>query len=150
MNSESSTGSLKNLVWLRSRVDGPTMLDDGSAPATGGPDRRLLQESSDNKSQAETGRPNLSSALEKATQPHRDAGLWLKELRAASNLTQRQLAEKVGAKYYTLISQLEAGWGSIPLERSAAWAEAFGVEPREFVVEILRRYYPAVYSILFA
>lgn len=36
----------------------------------------------------------------------RDAGQWLKRLREAQGLSQRDLAEKVGIEYYTFISKL--------------------------------------------
>ncbi len=43
----------------------------------------------------------------------REGGRWLKEKREQANLSQRQLAAKVGAEYYTLISQLETGRGRV-------------------------------------
>ena len=44
----------------------------------------------------------------------RDGGRWLKDQRERVGLSQRQLAELVGAEYYTFISQLETGRGRIP------------------------------------
>ena len=44
----------------------------------------------------------------------REAGVWLKELRERRGMSQRQLASKLGAEYYTFISQLETGRGRIP------------------------------------
>src|SRR5262245_56997287 len=61
------------------------------------------------------------------------SGAWLCELRKKRGLSQRELAKRVGAGYYTVISQLEAGWGRIPADRYQVWADALGVEPREFV-----------------
>lgn len=80
----------------------------------------------------------------------REGGAWLKELRLAAGLTQHQLAELVGTEYYTFISQLETGRGRIPPERYLAWAEALGLDPTEFVRELLRYYDPLTYRILFA
>jgi transcriptional regulator with XRE-family HTH domain len=77
------------------------------------------------------------------------AGRWLKELREARGLSQRGLAEKVGAEYYTFISQLEAGRGRIPPDRYIAWAKALGVDPKIFVQTLLRYYDPVTYAILF-
>src|SRR5215510_2994564 len=71
------------------------------------------------------------------------AGAWLWELREKRGLSQRELAERVGAEYYTFISQLEAGRGRIPPDRYLVWANALGVEPREFV-RILMSYYDPV------
>src|SRR5262249_21697745 len=73
-------------------------------------------------------------------QLRREAGRWLKELREAQGLSQRRLAELVGAEYYTFISQLEAGRGRIPPNRYLSWALALGVEPRSFVRTLLRYY----------
>ena len=61
------------------------------------------------------------------------AGRWLRELREKRGLTQRELAQKVGIEYYTIVAQLENGRGFIPLERYLVWADALGVEPHDFV-----------------
>ena len=77
------------------------------------------------------------------------AGRWLKELREARGLSQRGLAARVGAEYYTFISQLESGRGRIPPDRYRAWADALGVEPKTFVQTLLRYYDPVTYAIVF-
>jgi transcriptional regulator with XRE-family HTH domain len=77
------------------------------------------------------------------------AGRWLKELREARRLSQRGLADKVGAEYYTFISQIEAGRGRIPPDRYEAWAAALGVEPEPFVQTLLRYYDPLTHAIVF-
>jgi len=77
------------------------------------------------------------------------AGCWLRELRETRGLSQRELAQKVGAEYYTFISQLENGRGRIPPDRYLVWASALGVEPREFVRELMYYYDPMTYSIVF-
>lgn len=79
----------------------------------------------------------------------REAGRWLKERREAAGLSQRQLAAKVGAEYYTFISQLETGRGRIPPDRYRDWAEALGVPPAEFVRSIMKYYDPITHDILF-
>jgi transcriptional regulator with XRE-family HTH domain len=79
----------------------------------------------------------------------RDGGKWLKERRENAGLSQRQLADRVGAEYYTFISQLETGRGRIPPDRYQAWAEALSLPPRDFVREILRFYDPITHAILF-
>jgi transcriptional regulator with XRE-family HTH domain len=61
----------------------------------------------------------------------KEAGRWLRELREKRGLSQRELAEKVGAEVYTLISQLEHGRGRIPPDRYLVWAEVLGIEPSE-------------------
>ena len=79
----------------------------------------------------------------------RDAGHWLKQLREAKGLSQRDLAEQVGVEYYTFISQVESGRGRIPPDRYRDWASALGVPAREFVTKLMRFYDPVTYRILF-
>lgn len=86
----------------------------------------------------------------KATQELRSqAGSWLRELREKQNLSQRELAAKVGADYYTFISQLETGRGRIPPDRYLAWATALSVDPQDFVRTLMSYYDPVTYGILF-
>ena len=61
----------------------------------------------------------------------KEAGHWLRELREKRGLSQRELAAKVGAEVYTLISQLESGRGRIHPDRYLVWAQALGIEPDE-------------------
>jgi transcriptional regulator with XRE-family HTH domain len=79
----------------------------------------------------------------------RQAGSWLRELREKRGLSQRELAQRVGAEYYTFISQLEHGRGRIPPDRYLVWANALGVEPRAFVRCLMSYYDPVTYDILF-
>jgi transcriptional regulator with XRE-family HTH domain len=79
----------------------------------------------------------------------REVGSWLRELREKRGLSQRELAQKVGAEYYTFISQLEHGRGRIPPDRYLLWADALGVDPREFVRGLVSYYDPVTYNILF-
>jgi len=78
-----------------------------------------------------------------------EAGRWLRELREKRGLSQRELARKVGAEYYTFISQLEHGRGRIPPDRYLVWARALGVEPRRFVRGLMSYYDPVTYGIIF-
>jgi DNA-binding XRE family transcriptional regulator len=80
----------------------------------------------------------------------REGGRWLKECREAAGLSQRELAQLVGAEYYTFISQLETGRGRIPPDRYQIWAEALKIPPKDFVQNVLRFYDPVTYGILFA
>jgi transcriptional regulator with XRE-family HTH domain len=79
----------------------------------------------------------------------KDGGQWLKSLREAKGLSQRKLADLIGTDYYTFISQLETGRGRIPPDRYRVWAEALGVDQREFVKNVLRFYDPITFEILF-
>lgn len=79
----------------------------------------------------------------------REGGRWLRQCRENKGLSQRQLAELVGAEYYTFISQLETGRGRIPPDRYELWARALQIPAKEFVRGILRFYDPVTYKILF-
>ena len=79
----------------------------------------------------------------------REGGRWLKGLRERAGLSQRELAAKVGAEYYTFVSQLETGRGRVPPDRYRQWAQALGVDPFDFVRELLRFYDPQTHAILF-
>ena len=96
---------------------------------------------------------SLHTQTQSAKRSHKlrkEAGQWLRELRECRGLSQRGLAEIVGARNYTFISQLENGRGRIPPGRYLLWAGALGVEPREFVRGLLYYYDPVTYSIVFA
>ncbi len=95
------------------------------------------------------GNPQRRAATD-VQQLRREGGKWLREQREKAGLSQRQLAELVGAEYYTFISQLETGRGRIPPDRYLTWAEALKIEPREFVREVMRFYDPVTYDILFS
>lgn len=79
----------------------------------------------------------------------RTAGAWLRDLREKQGLSQRQLAQRVGAEYYTFISQLETGRGRIPPDRYKDWAGALDVPADEFVRNLMKYYDPITYGILF-
>jgi transcriptional regulator with XRE-family HTH domain len=78
-----------------------------------------------------------------------EAGLWLRELREKRGLSQRDLAKKVGAPYYTLVSQLEHGRGRIPPEDYLLWASALAIPPAAFVRRLMSYYDPVTYGIIF-
>jgi transcriptional regulator with XRE-family HTH domain len=77
------------------------------------------------------------------------SGQWLRELREKRGLSQRELAQKVGATYHTLISQLEHGRGRIPPDDYLIWAAPLGVEPRAFVRGLMAYYDPVTHGVLF-
>lgn len=84
-----------------------------------------------------------------ARQLRQDAGRWLRACREARAMTQRDLAERVGLRYYTFISQIEGGHGRIPPDQYEAWATALDIEPREFAKSMLRYYDPFTFRLLF-
>ena len=88
-------------------------------------------------------------ALSETAELRKEAGRWLKDRREARGLSQRQLAELVDVEYYTFISQLETGRGRIPPDKYRVWAQALGMDAREFVLALLPFYDPTTHSILF-
>lgn len=91
----------------------------------------------------------FAKAAPEAKVLRKQAGTWLKELRAKAGLSQIQLAERLGLKYYTFISQVENGFGRVPTESMEAWAAALGVNARDFARELLSYYDPELHRLLF-
>ena len=81
--------------------------------------------------------------------PRVELGSWLRALREAKRLSQRQLADALSLDYYTFISQLETGRGKIPSARYRDWAEILEQEPRAFMKTLLSYYEPEAYDMLF-
>lgn len=79
----------------------------------------------------------------------REAGRWLKRLREAAGLTQADVAQRLGLRYYTFVSQVEGGHGRVPSDQVAGWADALGVSRRLFARELLRWYEPDLHRLLF-
>jgi transcriptional regulator with XRE-family HTH domain len=77
------------------------------------------------------------------------AGRWLKTKREAAGLTQAELAERVGLRYSTFVSQVESGLGRLPIETQGAWATALGLDPGDFARTLLRFYEPELFRLLF-
>jgi len=86
---------------------------------------------------------------EGAKKLRKKGGAFLKKLRTDSGLTQRELAEKAGFKYYTFISQIENGAGRIPPNLYEAYAIAVGMPSDELVKNLLMYYDPYTYRALF-
>ena len=91
----------------------------------------------------------IAKAPPEAKVLRKQAGAWLKELRGRAGLSQIQLADVLGFKYYTFISQVENGFGRVPTESMEAWARALGVEPSVFARELLVYYDPELHRLLF-
>jgi len=91
----------------------------------------------------------LSPAVSKDKDARAELGSWLKTLREAKGLSQRQLADMLNLDYYTFISQLETGRGKIPSARYRDWATALEQEPKAFMTILLSYYEPEAYELLF-
>ena len=94
-------------------------------------------------------RMQIAKAEPRSKQLRKQAGTWLKELRGRAGLSQIQLADVLGFKYYTFISQVENGFGRVPVESMEAWAKALGVDPTDFAKRLLSFYEPELHRLLF-
>jgi transcriptional regulator with XRE-family HTH domain len=91
----------------------------------------------------------ISRSAQRTKQLRKQAGAWLKELRGRAGLSQIQLADLLGFKYYTFISQVENGFGRVPTESLEGWALALKVDPPSFARELLSYYDPELHRLLF-
>jgi transcriptional regulator with XRE-family HTH domain len=92
---------------------------------------------------------HFAKAAPEARQLRKEAGAWLQEMRKKAGLSQIELAERLGLKYYTFISQVENGFGRVPSDSMQAWAEAIGVAPPDFAKHLLSYYDPDLHRLLF-
>ena len=76
-------------------------------------------------------------------------GSWLKAARLRRGLTQKDLADAIGVEYYTMISQMELGYISIPPSLWVPLATALKEDIEDFVVTCLSEIQPEVYNALF-
>ena len=91
----------------------------------------------------------ISKAENQGRELRKQAGAWLKELRAAAGLSQVELAVLLGFRYYAYISQVENGFSRVPTESLERWAKALNVDPGEFARRLLPYYEPELYRLLF-
>jgi len=88
-------------------------------------------------------------AVPDAQQRRKQAGAWLKERRSAAGLSQIELAAQLGLKYYTFISQVENGFGRVPIDYMEAWARVLNIEPTAFTRQLISYYEPELHRLLF-
>jgi len=81
-------------------------------------------------------RKNVRADLTK----RQEFGRILASLRHAAQLTQHDLAKLVGQKYFTMISQVEAGRVRVPPDDTELWARVLGVDTQAFAKECVRFY----------
>jgi transcriptional regulator with XRE-family HTH domain len=91
----------------------------------------------------------FAKAAPAAKEQRRQAGAWLKQLRARAGLSQVDLAGRLGLKYYTFVSQVENGFGRVPTDSMEAWARALGIDPSDFARQLLSFYDPELHRLLF-
>lgn len=76
-------------------------------------------------------------------------GAFLRTSRENAGLTQKALADQIGLEYYTMISQMELGYISIPPALWIPIAKALGIDRADFVLRCLDSYQPELYMALF-
>src|SRR6187549_621968 len=81
---------------------------------------------------------HFGKAAPSSKELRKKAGTWLKAKRQEAGLSQMDLAQKLGFKYYTFISQVENGFGRVPSESM----EASGLAPADFARRLLSYYDP--------
>jgi len=68
------------------------------------------------------------------------AGAWLRELRLAAEITQRELAEQVGAPDASWIAEIEAGRRPAPIAFYKGYARAFAILAGAFAARCAEAY----------
>lgn len=66
----------------------------------------------------------------------------------ASDLTQREIADRAGFQKANVISMLKSGEMRVPLERIPALSRALGMDEREFLLVAIEEYHPGVHEVL--
>ncbi len=79
----------------------------------------------------------------------RQGGLWLREKREEAGLSQRELADKIGLKFYSFVSQIENGRTRIPPELLFSWSKALNIKTPEFSKKMLYFFDNTLYTALF-
>lgn len=84
-----------------------------------------------------------------ARKARRTAGEYVRKLRLAADLSQLDMANRLGYPYYTFISQVENGVSRVPPEALHEWARVLNVNVRDFTMTLLRYYDPFTFDALF-
>lgn len=74
--------------------------------------------------------------------------MMLAEAIEKSDLTQREIADRVGFKNANIISMLKNGETRVPLERVPALAASLGMDERQFLLVAIEEYHPGVHEVL--
>lgn len=65
-----------------------------------------------------------------------------------SELTQREIADRVGFKNANIISMLKTGETRVPLDRIPSLAQTLGMDERLFLMIAIEEYHPGVHEVL--
>jgi transcriptional regulator with XRE-family HTH domain len=78
----------------------------------------------------------------------KEGGRWLRKLRIDADLSQAELAHRLGIKHYSYISQIETGVSRLPIDKLEAWARTLNVDPAPFAASFMSFYEPELYRLL--
>ncbi len=76
-------------------------------------------------------------------------GSALKDARVEAGFTQKALADALGIEYYTMISQMELGYISIPPSLWSPIADKLKLPRAKWVLQCLREVQPEVFVAMF-
>lgn len=76
-------------------------------------------------------------------------GEQIQAWRKAAGLTQAQLADRVGQRYYTFISQVEIGKVRIPPQDLPRWAKALSISSADLALKHMEFNEPELFNILY-
>jgi transcriptional regulator with XRE-family HTH domain len=96
----------------------------------------------------------MSTNAQKLSSPEtqelrKEAGKLLKHLREKAGYSQRAFSAEIGSPVYTFVSQIETGRARVPPDQIRVWADAYGIEARDFLMMIMRFYDPETFAVLF-
>ena len=86
---------------------------------------------------------------DEAKRLRKEAGKYLRMQRVTADITQKKLADTLGIEHYTFVSSVETGANQVPPESVCDWADALGVDRKEFAARIMSYYFPGYYRALF-
>lgn len=65
-----------------------------------------------------------------------------------SELTQREIADRVGFKHANMVSMLKSGETRVLLDRIPALAATRGMDERDFLITAIQEYHPGIHEVL--
>lgn len=80
--------------------------------------------------------------------PFSSTAIMLSKAIEASELTQREIADRVGFRQANIISMLKTGETRVPLDRIPALAQTLGMDERDFLLTAIAEYHPGVHEVL--
>jgi transcriptional regulator with XRE-family HTH domain len=80
--------------------------------------------------------------------PFSPTAIMLTKAIEASELTQREIADRVGFRQANIISMLKTGETRVPLDRIPALAQTLGMNERDFLLTAIAEYHPGIHEVL--